>query len=298
MKKAIITALCLLTAGILLCVGAVALINFDFERLDTNMYSQKSYEFSERIDNIIIDCNNTADIEISPSEDNTAKVICFEKDNRRHLVTLIDSTLRIEEEHTEWYKNISFFSFKSPKITLYLPKKDYNSLSIECTTGDIDVTDLNAENFAIKTTTGDTTLKNITSTDLKISATTGHAKLSNVDTSNLNIKVSTGDAKLCKVTSENTEIKSSTGDITLSESRAENQLKVNVTTGDIKFENSDAKDIYCKSTTGSIKGTLLSNKVFITDTTTGSIDVPSSVEGGKCELKTTTGNIKISVVSE
>jgi hypothetical protein len=40
---------------------------------------------------------------------------------------------------------------------------------------------------------------------------------------------------------------------------------------------------------------LLSDKVFVTKATTGDISVPNTTTGGKCEIKVTTGDIKIEI---
>ena len=37
------------------------------------------------------------------------------------------------------------------------------------------------------------------------------------------------------------------------------------------------------------------DKVFITDTSTGNISVPKTITGGKCEITTSTGDIRISI---
>ena len=37
------------------------------------------------------------------------------------------------------------------------------------------------------------------------------------------------------------------------------------------------------------------NILFITNTDTGNVDVPKTVSGGKCEVVTDTGNIKITI---
>ena len=66
-------------------------------------------------------------------------------------------------------------------------------------------------------------------------------------------------------------------------------------TGDITFDKCDASDIYIKTSTGDVKGTLLTEKVFYTQTSTGNIDVPKTVNGGRCEITTSTGNIKINI---
>ena len=47
--------------------------------------------------------------------------------------------------------------------------------------------------------------------------------------------------------------------------------------------------------TGDVKGSLLSEKIFIPTTDTGDVDVPKTVTGGRCEITTDTGDIKITV---
>lgn len=297
MKKVIVTASCLIIVGIILCISASLIIDFDFGRLDTNMYITNTYEFTEEINKISIDCN-TADIEILTSEDSTAKVIWFDKESRKQSVTLTDGTLRIEREDKAWYKNLTLFSFKTPVITLYLPQKDYDSLSIRSATGDISINDLNFATLAINTTTSDLTLRNINATKLNLIATTGDAKLSNIVATELYLKTTTGDMEFQSISAVNAELNGTTGNITLTDCHFEGNLKVQTTTGDINLNNSDAGIINCKTTTGNITGTLLTEKVFKTHSSTGDIQVPSSVNGGECELQTTTGNIRIKVVSE
>jgi hypothetical protein len=50
-----------------------------------------------------------------------------------------------------------------------------------------------------------------------------------------------------------------------------------------------------KANTGDIRGSLLSEKIFITKTTTGSVRVPSTASGGTCELITGTGDITVTI---
>ena len=72
-------------------------------------------------------------------------------------------------------------------------------------------------------------------------------------------------------------------------------LLIKRSTGDVKFDGSDAAEIFIKTDTGDVTGSLLTDKVFITQTDTGNIDVPKTVNGGRCEISTDTGDIKISV---
>ena len=74
------------------------------------------------------------------------------------------------------------------------------------------------------------------------------------------------------------------------------KFDIKCTTGSVHFDHSDASDIKVKTTTGGVKGTLLSDKIFFTKSSTGSINVPKSTTGGTCDLETTTGSIKIDIV--
>ena len=76
---------------------------------------------------------------------------------------------------------------------------------------------------------------------------------------------------------------------------ATEKISIESDVGDIKFEGSDAAEIYFKTSTGDVAGTLLSEKIFITDTSTGRISVPKTTTGGKCEIKTSTGDIEIAI---
>ena len=57
----------------------------------------------------------------------------------------------------------------------------------------------------------------------------------------------------------------------------------------------DASEIFVKTDTGDVRGTLLSEKVFIIKTSAGDVSVPETVTGGKCEISTDTGDIKIGI---
>ena len=62
-----------------------------------------------------------------------------------------------------------------------------------------------------------------------------------------------------------------------------------------KFELCDAGELFIETDTGNVKGSLLSEKIFIVSSDTGRIDVPKSTSGGRCEIETDTGDIKITL---
>ena len=123
-----------------------------------------------------------------------------------------------DHRHKKWYEHIGI-NFKTPSITVYLPKTEYDSLLIDESTGDIEM----PQGFTFES------------------------------------------------------------------------VDVSLSTGDVRFDGSDAAELFVKTNTGDVTGTLLSQKVFIANTDTGNVKVPSSITGGRCEITTCTGNIKITV---
>ena len=90
------------------------------------------------------------------------------------------------------------------------------------------------------------------------------------------------------------DINASTSDI-LIKNFAANTVKIKTSTGDIEFKGADAEELDIKTNTGDVFGTLLSDKTFVTETNTGTVKVPKSTSGGKCKIKTNTGDIKITI---
>ena len=91
------------------------------------------------------------------------------------------------------------------------------------------------------------------------------------------------------------DLEVSTGDVTLTDTIASGNLRAETTTGDVTLTRADAAALNLKTTSGAVTGTLRTPKIFYTDTTSGSVDVPRSTEGGICEIKTTSGSIRMTI---
>ena len=111
----------------------------------------------------------------------------------------------------------------------------------------------------------------------------------------ITVRVSTGDAQLTDVKCGSLIFTGNTGDILLDNVIADERFYIKSSTGDVIFEGCDAAEIFVDSDTGAVKGRLLSDKIFIVESDTGRIDIPKSGSGGRCEITTDTGNIKIRV---
>ncbi len=311
----LIIAASLILMGCIIFGGIMAILKWDLTKLSTNKYQTSNYEINENYRNISI-VTNTADIAFVISENSRSTVECYEQKNVKHSVTVKDDTLVIETVDTrKWYDHIGI-TLETPKLTLYLPQAAYASLVIEESTGDIEIQkDFKFESIDVSASTGDIEVSASASEFIKISTDTGDINVDGVSTGamtlsvttgkvtasdiicegDVSVSVSTGKAYLTNISCKNVISSGNTGDFSLKNVIASEIFSIERSTGDVKFDACDATEIFVETDTGDVIGTLLSEKVFITKTDTGDIDVPNSIIGGRCEITTDTGNIKISI---
>ncbi len=275
-KVWLIAATSLILIGIILFSGMMTVLKWDFLKLSTTKFETNNYEIKENFKNLSIK-SNTADIIILPSENGETFVSCEEEINLKHTVTVNENTLSIKIDDTrKWYQHIGI-SFSKQSVTVTLPKGEYDTLSINNSTGDVKISkDLSFESVDISVSTGDIIAENIYANSVKLASSTGKTNLSNIKCKNL---VSSGN----------------TGNIMLQDVICTEKIYIKRSTGNVNFELCDANELLITTDTGNVKGSLLSDKVFITKTDTGKINVPKTITGGKCEITTDTGDIKITI---
>lgn len=295
-KVWLIIAASLVLIGCILFVGIMTTLKWDFMKLSTVKYETTSYELNETFDNISMD-TDTADIIFELSDFGECRVECYEEENARHSVTVEDGTLTIKLMDDRSIYDFIRLNFSSPKIIVYLPKAEYQKILINGDTSDVEIhDDFMFKDVDISLSTGDINLKSIFAISLDISVSTGDVSVSGAACEgDITVGVSTGKVNLTNTRCKSVISKGDTGAIALNNVIAAEKFDIKRSTGDVKFTNCDAAEIYVKTDTGDVSGTLLSDKVFITETDTGRINVPKSSSGGKCEISTDTGNINISI---
>lgn len=311
----IIIAICLVLTGCILFGGVMAMLKWDFSKLSTVKYQEKDYEIRESFENISI-VADTARISLAPSQDGKVKVVCYERENMVHNVTVADGTLAIElKDSRKWYEHIGI-QFGSPRITVYLPDEVYGAFSLQSSTGDITLpADFTFESISvavstarvncsatatgeilIRSSTGSIAAEKLSAAALELSVSTGRITVTDVTCAgDISVHVSTGKADLTNVSCRNLTSTGSTGDLNLTKVLSQGKLSVSRSTGDVTLDRCDAAQIVVKTDTGDVTGSLLSEKIFFAQTDTGRIDVPKTASGGRCEITTDTGNIKITI---
>lgn len=313
-KISLIIAGVLVALGLFVVGGAVVATKGDFSKLGTSNYQTNAHDISKEFTSVSID-TQTAEIRFLPATDEKCKVVCFERESVKHSVSVQGGVLEIKAvDERAWYEYIMNIGVDA--ITVYLPQSEYGALKIQADTSDVDI----PENFRfesvtvttstgdvdchasvtgalkIKTSTGDIEVEGITAGSMELSVSTGEVSVEDIAClGELKITVSTGKTELENVTCKDLFSKGSTGDITLKNVIASEKFTIERSTGDVRFERSDAAELFIKTDTGDVRGTLLSEKMFEAKTDTGGISVPKDGMGGKCEIITDTGDIRIEI---
>lgn len=311
----LVIAASLVFVGLIMFAAVMSEYKWDFSKLSTGKYETNTYEISEEFSNLSMN-TDTADIIFALSDDGKCRVECYEEEKAKHSVAVQENTLVIKMiDEKSWYDYIGI-NFGSPKITVYLPKAEYTSLFINGSTGDIEIPknfkfegvdislstgDVNffvsaSKLIKIKASTGNICVENTSAGTLDLSASTGRITVSNVICGgDANINVSTGRTNLNNIECKNLTSSGDTGDISLNNVIAAEKFSIKRSTGDVRFGGSDAAEILVETDTGDVTGTFLSEKTFFVETDTGSVDVPESITGGRCEITTDTGDIELDI---
>ena len=319
MKKAgmiwLIVAASLILLGAIGMVVTMSMSDWQFSKLGSTSYGTKVHTVNEEFRDLLVK-TDTADLRFALSEDGVCRVECYESEKQAHKVTVEGKTLTIRSfDARRWYEHIGI-NWETPKVTVYLPKEEYETLSIRESTGDvviekelsfrsmeIQVSTGDVKNYAsvteamkIKSSTGSVLVETVTADPLGIFVTTGRVEARSVTCAGeLSLTVSTGKARLTDVSCGKLLTSGDTGDLTLVRVVAEESFAIERSTGDVTLESCDAAEILIKTDTGDVEGSLRSEKIFFASSDTGRVNVPKTVNGGRCEVKTDTGHIELRV---
>lgn len=322
MKKSGIIALVsvlVIIAGIIICFGAMYSLDFDFEEMDTESTEKKSYSISEDFNSINIR-GAEADVKFVYSNSKECRVEVSERKSITHTVEVENGVLNItRKDNRRWYEHISFgffWSWKNVSITLYLPETSYNELDIVSLSGDVRIpSGFEFKDTMIQNTSGDIVFESKSTENLELKSVSGEIFINSQDCREIILASTSGDLKIsdCKIkgslklntVSGDIEVKnikgdelsaaSTSGEVDIEDSVFSGNLELKTTSGDIQINSSDAKTLNIKSTSGDVKGNLLSDKMFVTHSTSGNIRVPESHSDDRCEIKTTSGDIRMEI---
>ena len=306
----------LTAAGLAVMAAAFVLSGFDFSKFGTEKYDTRTFPVKESFRNIEISTEDS-DVIFAESSDGSVSIVCTETDKVKHEISVDNGILKItSEDRRNWTDHFMSFRTQPVSVTVFLPPAEYGALIIDSNTGDVTVPGFPVfETLRIKTDTGDVSCDASVSGPAGIITDTGDIRVNEIRTEQLDLSVSTGtifaediackNALSVSVGTGKTNLKDvscgsftstgDTGEITLENVIAKETMSVSRDTGDVRFQACDAAELTVRTSTGDVEGTLCSEKVFLIETSTGDTDVPKTTAGGKCEITTSTGDIRIRI---
>ncbi len=316
MKKNLIIGLVLLVVGIVIFIAAFAFTKFNFKALSSEKYITNTYYVENAFSDIEIDIDEFK-VTLIPYDGDECKVVSTETEKVKINVQTENGKLKItQEDNRNWTEHVGVFLVEKT-VDVYLPEKEYGTLRINNTSGSSVISDglvfsdinikstsgsvkccADADILSIDNTSGSIKLEGVFAIDINIKATSGSVSLKSVNAENsITINGTSGSIHFDSVRCEYFDVSNVSGSVTLTDTFSKKSMKIKVSSGSVRLDDSDAPDIDIRTSSGSVKGTLLSDKIFVTETSSGSVDVPASFEGGKCYIKTSSGSIKIKIAA-
>lgn len=317
-KIALLTAAVLIAAGLVISAASLIKIGKDFTKINTMKYETKTYDITEHFSDIRVN-EISGDLKLMKSSDGSCRAVCRDSDKIFHAVGVDNGTLVIEQrDGRKWYEHIGIFLFSEDLgIDVYLPDAEYERLKVKTVSGDVEIgKELSFGDAEIVTTSGDVNGIFSATGRVSVSAVSGDADIGGFDCLETEISTTSGDIEVSGIKCNSFKARTTSGEVDISGSECRS-LRVNTTSGDADFydvivsdtfsaesvsgeitlERCDGGSLWLKTVSGDVEGLLLSEKIFYTDTTSGDVNVPRTASGGKCEIETTSGDIRFQIVN-
>ncbi len=321
-KIALIVSATLILSGLLILFAVLWSLSFDFSKLDYTAYNNVEYkvmvyDVDYDFNDIYID-ETSLDIKFDLTSEEKPYVRVMAQENIRHQVYVENEKLIIKRAdntsiNSVWGINIAK---QTPCLTVYLPKKNFENLTINSTSGDIfiyenknfsfknceisanssdvDVLGCITDSLTVNNTSGKIDVGFGLIKNVSLSSNSGDVYLQKLkDSHNIDIKTTSGDTNISLVQCDNLSVESNSGEQECLNTEVANLSEMHSTSGDITLEAFDSGESNLWSTSGSIYGEFLTSKNFITDSASGTIKAPIGGTGGNCLVRTNSGDITL-----
>lgn len=313
-KVFVILGSLLLVAGLAVFIIGMTATDWDFTKLNTVRYTQKSYEAEGEITSLRVEYSDAA-IMVTYSETAERVTVDYpvrlnERDEEAAQIKIAEKggTLTIIE-HVEWKKNIFQWNLgNSPKVHVVLPAGKYG-LDLQTSNGAI-LVDAGGETafseLSLRSSNGNIGLKTSGAAvggDAEFKTENGSISVANIAAENkLTLHTSNGSVSAENVSAKNITATTEHGDVTLTDAAADTALTAQTSTGRISLCGEiAANSLTAKTETGAIllrDGTIDANAIDLS-TETGSITAENSVFAGAqsdytVQVSTEIGNSNVS----
>ena len=248
--------------------------------------------FEEPVESVRIQCES-CDVSVSDGGDTCA--VEYRGPSRMACTAEVkNGTLQIEEKRVHRLSFWNWFSRKSSKLTVLLPREQYDALELCIVSGDVKLEDGDLfRDLRIVTTSGDMDLTGAGGGEVILESVSGDVKFRDGNASGLSVGTTSGDVAVTGVdVSGRAELSTTSGDVTVTGVDVTGRAEISTTSGDVALLDADAESLSISTTSGDVRTELRTPKEYVTHTGSGDASVASSQPGaGRCEIETVSGEI-------
>ncbi|UHA60698.1 DUF4097 domain-containing protein [Metabacillus litoralis] len=291
MRKAVMFAFFLIVVGI--AGSVVTAATTDVFSLEMKDILQEEEVKGTEIQQIEVGTSST-NIKMVPSKGDsikvklTGKVSEKLKDKYKLVVTEEGDTVNIDVENQDLYFYVGF-SFIELNLEIEVPEKEYQSLVVESSSGDIDISQLKVEEFRTEASSGDITIDQISvSTNNKMEASSGTIHVKNSSASVFDLGASSGDIILQNVDGH-VEAETSSGSIELNNKQVTGNINALASSGDVIVQFDESPKSLAVDFTGSSGEGVIELEGFSYEDKSENI-INGKIGSGEYELKVRTSS--------
>ena len=269
---------------------------------------------SERFENVRVE-TVSADVRFRVGGSDTCIVEYKGPSRMRCTAEVKNGTLTVAEKPARrWPFGLwGLFGTHRVEVTVFLPERQYDELSIETASGDIEAPSGGVfRELSVSSTSGDQILDGVEADSLTAQSTSGNVSVQNSRLGSLDVSTTSGDQKAAstdiaghagfEAVSGNISVQNgsfgslavstTSGDQDIASAAVDGHASFSAVSGNISLLASDAGSLEFSTTSGDVCTELLTPKEYITETTSGDVSVPVSAPGaGRCSVTTVSGDI-------
>lgn len=272
--KTVLSAAAVLLAGAMVFAQPVLKARADFQLFQYQTPVTRTHPIGGSVTRIEIE-ETSADVSIVYDIRSAPRVVCDEFPTRPHTVTVKDGVLKVSAYDPA--VDISIFSATKgdPEVTIYLPGTEYESLSFESASGDLETSSkLTFGTISAGSVSGDIEISSIVTDSLRVETTSGDVELKSPQAGALSAATTSGDIEVDRVTSPG-------------------QMELSTTSGEVDLSDSEAAGLVLSTTSGKVE----LERVTITgdasvSTSSGRIEMTQFRVQGTPTIETRTGRIR------
>ncbi len=320
-KKILIGCASVTGAGLILLLGLFIKIKFNPVELNNEKQKIKTYDITGDYSGIYIETKD-ADVRFVISENGKTTVTCI-NGTKKDVVGAFNNCLKVISEKKKKTGTIfdPVFDFRKDNaadITVSVPYKRLADVALITENGRIEADDFflsDTVNASLVTkngkisycmnTTGKCDIKNgngeiavnsLRCDSVDVKNKSGEISLNGSDIKGaISIKSENGAFTAEDVECENLTAESDSGDLYFKNFRSRVAVNISEKSGNLKFRKSDANVFIIDSKSGNVDAEFVSPKIYTVESKSGKVNIPESLSGGMCKIKTGSGNIRVTI---